>query len=180
MAMRTKEEILLFTSREIEINKHYIDTLKEIIGLLDSSWDNKVLNKRLETYLNEKIDHTHVFKVNLQKEYFRNYLHILINQNEREVYSKDKSKFLGYVEGRQVSTYIETNTEGRILLEQTIKAIQKDIELLEKRNNILTDTIENFDAYMAKNDEMERIIKEYRESVPYTLQLNISVSKYYY
>lgn len=100
------------------------------------------------------------------------------NGNERTFSINDK--FAGYLECHDSDTKIICNSDGRINAVETCNHInENDISYFNKRISVIKDCIENFDTYVEKAREVEKVIAAYKKEVPQMVALNIDIHRPY-
>lgn len=172
---RTKQQI-----KVVNLLLNRLEILKDT--LLD--FDNKVLNIRFKKALGtatEQLEHT---SFSLSQIFYDSYhkhnnakIRIGFYGDERCVYIENR--FSGYLPEYNWEFTVLVDVDKRILATETIDLLNKDISHFEKRIVTMQDCIDNYDKYMEKSIEIERLINEYKESVPYMVQLNTSVGRPY-
>lgn len=164
-----KEYFIAEKKQLIKVNELFIDTLNSIIPVI-TKFDNKVYNKRLITAFQ---------KVGTDKD-----IHYSMKNDRVEIYClgdlrmvKDsKDRFLGHLNRDTVWLYIHFNKDSKIDSEKTIDIVNNLIVRCNNYINSYKDCIENYDTYIKRNNEFIQAIKEYKESVPNSLRLNITYS----
>lgn len=89
-------------------------------------------------------------------------------------------KFAGYLECYDSDAQIICNSDGRINAVDTCNNInERDISYFNNRITVIKDCIENFDTYVEKAREVEKVIAAYKKEVPQMVALNISIARPY-
>lgn len=164
---KSKEEFINYMKKRIEIRKTIMDFVENIyFPLMCTKYDGKVYNIRFIKELREAAEKMN--ELMYVKE--RDYDHIEIQLRG------DKYNYTDYQ-----SIYVKCNltSDGRIDYESTVNdKMGKDwIENFRKYADEYQMSIDNYDTYMAKAEEMEKLIKEYNK-LPYPFRGNIDTSSW--
>lgn len=89
-------------------------------------------------------------------------------------------KFAGYLECYDSDAQIICNSDGRINAVDTCNNInERNISYFNNRIPVIKDCIENFDTYVEKAREVEKVIAAYKKEVPQMVALNIDIRRPY-
>lgn len=90
------------------------------------------------------------------------------------------SKFAGYLECNETDTKIICNSDGRInAVDTCVYANEHRLPYYNERIPVIKDCIENFDTYVEKAREVEKVIAAYKKEVPQMVALNIDIRRPY-
>lgn len=172
---KTKQQIKLFY-----LLLERIEILKST--LLD--FNGKVLNIRFKKAFSAMLEQQDRTGVSLQTieydSYFQRYeakFTIGFYGEERCFYVE--KQFKGYLPISQWTFSIIVDVDKRIKANESINLLDKDISVLKEKITTMQSCIDNYDKYAEKSFEIERLINEYKKSVPHILQLNIIVGRPY-
>lgn len=182
-----KAEFIRKCEQQIKVYECFVKCMPYVKDII-KSFDNKVLNKRLVSALNEKISEEikQGTKFYLSPCYSSDYTTLtLSNYSElRDVYitNEDGSKkFIGYVDNylNSLNLYVN-NLNNRIDSQKTIEYIDKFLTpYLFNNIAIYKDCINNYDYYISENAKLDKFITEYKNKVPYIMQHQIVLNRNY-
>lgn len=184
-----KERFIAFTNKEIESLFVIIKVMEKAKNVV-KQFDKKVVNKRFITALENEIKNysfgDFIFgdnEISFRIKYFDTLNDsLIISYKDRDVYLKDDEgnnvKFLGYISNNsQCFDIIMDKSTKRLKAEETLIYIDKTIINLSLNIDKLIDCIKNFDLYERKTNEIKRLIEQYKDEVPYSLQLSINTQE---
>ena len=174
-----KETYILKFKSYIRLNNTIVDVLnnaKEII----KSFDGKVLNKRIIKVLNGKIFSGEEFNgccFSLNKDEYSqtHHINVIIGGRQREIFSPITHKFMGYLNYYESVIDVHTDSDNRIIANETLSCVDKIITEKQKAISEHLITIENFDKYTELSGNIEKEIAKYKKEVPQSVQLRISI-----
>lgn len=183
------ERFKAFTEKEIE-SLSVIIKVMEMAKNVVKQFDKKVINKRFITALeNEAKNYSfsdfilseNTISFNIKYYSTLNDSLIIYNKN-KSVYLKDNEgnniKYLGVISNYfQDFDIIMDKQTKRLKAEETLMSIDKTIIRLSLNIDKLMDCIKNFDLYERKTNEIKRLIEQYKDEVPYKLQLLINTQE---
>ncbi|MBO8428298.1 MAG: hypothetical protein IAC58_07135 [Firmicutes bacterium] len=182
-----KAENIRKCEQQIKVYECFVKCMPYIKDII-KSFDNKVLNKRIVTALNEKISEEikQGTKFYLSPCYDSDYTTLTFSNYStlRDVYmtNEDGSKiFIGYVDTYLNSLNLYVNKlNNRIDSEKTIEYIDKIlVPWLFNNIAICKDCINNYDYYLSENEKLVKFINEYKKKVPYMMQHQIILNRNY-
>ena len=176
----SQKETYIFKFRSyIRLNNTLIDVLnnaKEII----KSFDGKVLNKRIIKVLNEKIFSSEEFNgccFSLVKDEYSqtHHINVIMGGRQREIFNPATHKFMGYLNYYEPVIDVHTDSNNRIIANETLSCVDKIITEKQKAIGEHLMIVENFDKYVEMSGNIEKEISKYKKEVPQGVQLRISI-----
>ena len=173
------ERFKAFTEKEIESLSVIIKVMEKAKNVV-KQFDKKVINKRFITALENEIKND---TISFNIKYYSTLNDSLIIYNkDKSVYLKDNEgnniKYLGVISNYfQDFDIIMDKQTKRLKAEETLMSIDKTIIRLSLNIDKLMDCIKNFDLYERKTNEIKRLIEQYKDEVPYKLQLLINTQE---
>ena len=179
--LSAKERFIVKQMKQISLYEKAIEVLNEAKNVV-LKFDDKVINKRIETAFKSIVEPDSNIYVHLNNNGFSLFgqtsITFTFSGNYREIYTLNEDServFYGYVDDNIASINLISKDKNskRLNAKETIKEIDLYIALIQNKINRLNDCIENYDTYLEKSKEIEKMIETYQKEVPYIIQHNI-------
>ena len=176
----SQKETYIFKSKSyIRLNNTLIDVLNNAKDII-KSFDGKVLNKRIIKMLNEKIFSGEEFNgcsFSLVKDEYSqtHHINVIMGGRQREIFNPVTHKFMGYLNYYESVIDVHTDSDNRIIANETLSCVDKIIDGKKRAINEHLMIVENFDKYAELSGNIEKEISKYKKEVPQGVQLRISI-----